>query len=51
MSVGDFTSDTPPGSVPFHFGPTMAKSPFSVPVVRLPSDAATLVHASSIAIR
>ena len=50
-SVGDLISVTSAGSVPFHRGPTIANSRFSVPVVRLPIEVATLVHASSSAIR
>ena len=51
ISVLDLTSDMPAGTEPFQRGPTIANSPFSVPVVRLPIDVATLVHASSIATR
>ncbi len=50
-SVGDLIGVTPSGSVPFQRGPTSANSRFSVPEVRLPSECATLVQASSIAIR
>ena len=37
--------------MPFHPGPTMAKLPSPVPVVRFPGEATTLVQASSIGIR
>jgi len=51
MAVGARISLTPSGSRPRHPGPTMAKSPAPVPVVRFPGEAKTLVQASSIGIR
>jgi hypothetical protein len=39
----DLTSDVPSGNVPFHRGPTIANWRFSLPVVRLPIEPATLV--------
>ncbi|MNS77247.1 hypothetical protein D3C72_1108250 [compost metagenome] len=51
MAVGERISFTPLGSVPCQSGPTMANAPRLVPVVRLPGDANTLVHASISGIR
>ena len=49
--VGDLYSVMPFGSVPDQSGPVIAKFPALVPVVRLPGDANTLVHASINGIR
>ncbi|MCY1550877.1 hypothetical protein D9M68_871630 [compost metagenome] len=46
IDVGERISCTPLGSVPRQSGPVMAKLPRRVPVVRLPGEANTLVHAS-----
>ncbi|MNF06420.1 hypothetical protein D3C80_2063620 [compost metagenome] len=51
IDVGERISCMPLGSVPRQSGPVMAKLPRRVPVVRLPGDANTLVHASISGIR
>ena len=52
MLVGAlYSALMPDGSVPDHPGPVMAKSAASVPVVRLPGSANTLVQPDSIGMR
>ena len=51
MFVGDLSSLTPSGSSPVQSGPTMAKAPLPLPVVRVPGAAKTFVQASIICIR